>query len=456
MKHSNYRILVVDDDLEYANTCAKAIASGGYSVSAVQTATEVIATIGTDTMPNLVITDLKMPVMGGLELVRELKSRNSAIDVIVMTGYGTIDSAVEAIKVGATDYITKPFNKEELLNAVRKVYKVWELQSEVEQLKQVISAELQLEGYIFKNRAMAKVYGGVSSAARCDCSVLICGESGTGKELIARAIHRNSNRSNGPFVPINCSAISGSLTESELFGYRKGAFTGADRDYDGLFVAANGGTLFLDEIAEMRVDTQAKLLRAVQEKSVRPVGALEERSTDVRFVAATNTDVEEALSKGFLREDLYHRLNVIRIDIPPLREIHDEIADMAEFFVISKCPEYGRDPFAFDESATKAMESHFWPGNIRELENLVDRLLAQGVSDVVRISDLPEITVNAPAHRTDSHDPIPSFSEAEKELIVRALRESKGNKSKAAEILGISRPRLYKKISQYGIKTVHL
>jgi DNA-binding NtrC family response regulator len=395
-----------------------------------------------------------MPQTDGLELLREIKLRHASIAVIIMTGYGTIKSAVQAIKDDATDYVTKPFNKEELLNAVKKVYQVWKLEREIEQLKRVVSDRLQLDGFIFKNAAMAEVYDRVSSAAKCSCSVLISGESGTGKELIARAVYRNSGRSDGPFVPINCSAISSNLIESELFGYRKGAFTGASRDYDGLFVAADGGTLFLDEIAEMPGATQAKLLRAVQEKSVRPVGALEERRVNVRFIAATNMKVKDALAKGLLREDLYHRLNVIQIDLPPLRRMREEIPDILEYFIGKKSTPNNSPVFTFDASAIERLETYSWPGNIRELENLVDRLLAQGVSDVVRVRDLPEDMIKASTRSGEDDDSIPSFSEAERELIVRALRESKGNKSRAAEILGISRPRLYKKIEEYGIKEV--
>lgn len=454
MKRNAYKILVVDDDIDYAGTCAKAIASGGYSVMAVQSADEAIKTIATEQIPHLVITDLKMPGTSGLALLREIKSSHSSIEVIIMTGYGTIDSAVQAIKDDAIDYITKPFNKAELLNAVQKVYEVWKLRQEIEQLKNMVSDKLQLDGFIFKDSAMTKVYNRISSAAKSECSVLICGESGTGKELIAKAVHRNSGRSDGPFVPINCSSISGQLIESELFGYRKGAFTGADRNYDGLFVAADNGTLFLDEIAEMQLSTQAKLLRAIQEKSVRPVGALEERAVDIRFVAATNVDVKKALSEKLLREDLYHRLNVIQIDIPPLRKMPDEISDLLSYFISVKNSRYERPPFSFDKAAIKALKTYAWPGNIREAENIVDRLYAQSSSQVIDVSELPKNVTNPLSSLHNSDSSIPSFSEAERDLIIRALEDSQGNKSRAAGILGISRPRLYKKIEQYDIKDI--
>lgn len=454
MKRSEYRILVVDDDFDYAGTCAKAIAAGGFTVSAAKSAAEALQAVRSDQSPHLVLTDLMMPGTGGIELLHQIKSCDSTIEVIIMTGYGTIESAVEAIKEQATDYITKPFNKEELLNAIKKVYKVWKLQHEIQQLKQIISDKLHVEGFVFKNSAMGIVYDRISSAARSDCSVFVTGESGTGKELIARAIHRNSLRHKGPFIPINCSALSSQLIESELFGYRKGAFTGAERDHDGLFVAADGGTLFLDEIVEMQIGTQSKLLRAVQEKSVRSLGSLEERSVDIRFIAATNMDVKKALSERLLREDLYHRLNVIHIEIPPLRRMRDEISDLLDYFINAKHTKFDRAPFKFDASAIEMLRAYSWPGNIRELENLVDRLFAQVVSDVAGVKELPSNITDSSRTRRETDDPVPSFSEAERDLIIRALHESKGNKSKAAEILGISRPRLYKKIEQYSIREV--
>lgn len=454
MKRSDYIILFVDDDLDYARLCARAAAAGGYTVSAVQSADEAIKTVESDQPPHLVITDLQMPVIDGLELLHEIKLRNETIEVVIMTGYGTIETAVRAIKGDATDYITKPFNRDELLQAIKKIYHVWKRRREIEQLKRAVSHELRLSGFVFKSTLMSRVYGRISSAAGSDCSVLITGESGTGKELIAHAIHSNSSRSDGPFVPINCSAISGQLIESELFGFRKGAFTGAERNYDGLFVAADGGTLFLDEISEMPVTTQAKLLRAVQEKSVRPVGSLDERAVNVRFVAATNMNIKDALSKHLLREDLYHRLNVIQIDIPPLRKMPDEISDLLDYFISHKSSDHKGSPLTFDESSTKILNTYSWPGNIREAENLVDQLLAQGVSELVRVKDLPDSLTNSTRQRSETGDLVPSFTEAERELIIRALKESRGNKSKAAEILGISRPRLYKKIDQYKINEV--
>lgn len=451
MSKSDYHILVVDDDLEYAETCADTLERAGYTVVAKDSPKGGLAEIAANKRVALVLTDLQMPGMNGIDFLKEIKRRLSSIEVIIMTGYGTIESAVKAVKAGAGEYITKPFDKDELLNAVRKVFRVWELQEEVRRLKELVSEKLQLEGFIFKNEAMLTVYKRIAAAARCNCSVFISGESGTGKELVARAIHRNSSRGEGPFVPINCSALSSSLIESELFGHRKGAFTGANENHDGLFLAAEDGTLFLDEIAEMDHGTQSKLLRSIQERSVRPIGSVDEIPVNVRFVAATNQRVEDALKKKQLREDLYHRLNVIQINMPPLRNMQDEIPELLVGLLLTKGEEHQRDECKFDDAAMAALQNYSWPGNIREAINVVERCLVNSESDTIRISDLPDEISNSIVPPKQG-EKIPTFDEAERDLVVRALRQANGNKSQAAEMLGISRPRLYKKIEQYDIK----
>ncbi|MFQ5453672.1 MAG: sigma-54-dependent transcriptional regulator [Candidatus Zixiibacteriota bacterium] len=452
MADMDFKILVVDDDIEYAETCARTIARAGYQVYSFGTTSEALKAILLDEKICLVLSDLKMPDKDGIQFLKEIKKINASIEVIIMTGYGTIVSAVKAIKEKAADYITKPFNKDELLNAILKVYKVWKLNKEVRQLKQVVSKKLHLDGFVFKNNLMTGVYDRMVSASRSNCSVFISGESGTGKELIARAIHNSSFRSSGPFVPINCSALSSQLIESELFGYRRGAFTGADRNHDGLFVAAEGGTLFLDEIVEMQTDVQVKLLRAIQEKLIRPVGFVEEKSVDIRFIAATNMNIKTALSKKLLREDLYHRLNVIEIEVPPLRKMQNEIPDLLNYFLKTKSKIYEHKIQSITAYAMKLLTDYSWPGNIRETENVVERFLAEGKTDIVDVKYLPQNIKNQKAENVKSSDTIPSFSEAEKSLIEKALKEANWNKTKAALILGISRPRLYKKIELYNIK----
>jgi DNA-binding NtrC family response regulator len=450
MSKSDFHILVVDDDLEYAQTCARTIERVGYSVQAKDSPASVLEEIALDEEVALVLTDLQMPHMDGISLLEAIKSQRSVIEVVIMTGYGSIESAVKAVKAGACEYITKPFDKDELLNAVQKVFKVWELQQEVSRLKQLVSDKLQIDGFIFKNKAMSTVYQRISAAARCHCSVFITGESGTGKELVARAIHQNSPRVGGPFVPVNCSAITDSLIEAELFGYRKGAFTGANDDRAGLFAAADQGTLFLDEIVEMAIGTQSKLLRSIQERRIRPVGAVDEIPLNVRFIAATNRRVEGVLKEKKFREDLYHRLNVIQINMPALRDMPDEIPDLLQNLLASKSKEHQRGDCEFDMAALAELQGYSWPGNIREATNIVERCLVNTESGIIGTQDLP-VEITTPRKQFHSIDTIPTFDQAERDLVVRALRESNGNKSQAAELLGISRPRLYKKIEQYDI-----
>lgn len=452
MTKDAFKVLVVDDDLTYAETCAKVIGGAGFEVAAVGSAAEALAALESGPHVGLVLTDLKMPGADGMQLLRAIKRRDVTVEVIVMTGYGSIESAVGAIKEDAFDYITKPFDKDELLNAVDRVYRVWELQSEVQRLRQVIDGCLDLEGYVFKNDVMAGVYDRARSAASCDCSVLITGESGTGKEVMARAIHRSGKRANGPFVPINCGALPGDLIESELFGYQKGAFTGADHDRTGLFKSADGGTLFLDEIVEMKITTQSKLLRSIQEHSVRPVGSVQETPVNVRFIAATNLDVRAALSQRLLREDLFHRLNVITIEMPPLRLMKDEIPDLLMHLLSRGNRKHSRAIERFSERALEDLTRYHWPGNIREADNLLERLLATMRGSVVEQSDLPPEIRAVAGHKDAQQEFVPSLSQAEHELVARALRVTGGNKTRAASLLGISRPRLYKMIEQYGIR----
>ncbi len=452
MTKNSFRVLVVDDDLTYADTCAKVIGGAGYDVAAVGSALEALNLLESGPHVALVLTDLKMPGTDGMKLLRDIKERDTTVEVIVMTGYGSIQSAVGAIKEKAFDYITKPFDKDELLNAIDRVYQLWKLQNEVRQLRQLLDGRLDLDGYVFRNEAMGDVYDRARSAASCDCSVLMTGESGTGKEVMARAIHRSSKRARGPFVAINCGALPGELIESELFGYRKGAFTGADHDRAGLFKSADGGTLFLDEIVEMKITTQSKLLRCIQERSVRPVGSVEETSVDVRFIAATNMDVQAALSDRLLREDLFHRLNVITIEMPPLRRMKDEIPNLLAHLLSSGDREHSRSIERFDEGAMDRLKNYHWPGNIREADNLMEHLFATMHGSIVSLSDLPPHIRSAGSHKDIQQGLVPSLSETEHELVARAMRVTGGNKSRAAALLGISRPRLYKMLAQYGIR----
>jgi DNA-binding NtrC family response regulator len=450
MKSSEFKVLVVDDDFNYAETCARVIVSAGFHASAVGSASGALACLQAEGDIRLVLTDLKMPRIDGLQFLREIKTRHGDVDVIVMTGYGSIESAVQAIKEKATDYITKPFDRDELINAIQKVYKVWKLEHEVQRLRRALGEKLDVGGFVFKSALTQDVYDRVLSAAGCDCTVLITGESGTGKELLAKAIHKNSRRCAGPFIAVNCGALPTDLMESELFGYKKGAFTGADRDYAGLFMAAHGGTLFLDEIVEMRPETQTKLLRSIQERAIRAIGSVEETRVNARFIAATNADVKAALARKQLREDLFYRLNVIPIAVPPLRNLRDEIPDLIRFLLAKGNRQHAHQIEGVDDHAMDLLVHYPWPGNIRELENVVEGFFSVSKQRMITVRDLPA-QILAERNVASSPEPVPSFLEAERDLILRALREAKGNKSKAAEILGISRPRLYKKMERYQI-----
>jgi DNA-binding NtrC family response regulator len=451
MNDPTFRVLVVDDDSTHANTCAQVIIGAGFDAVASTSAAEAMTRLKSASFA-LVLTDLRMPGRDGLKLLGDIRQFDPAVEVVVMTGYGSIASAVSAIRAKAFDYITKPFDKDELLNAVSRVHDVWKLQREVQQLRSMLDGELVMDGYRFKSEAMAEVYERAQSAARCDCSVVITGESGTGKEVIARAIHQTSRRSAGPFMAVNCGALPEHLIESELFGYARGAFTGADREHAGLFQAADGGTLFLDEIVEMKVSTQSKLLRCLQERAVRPVGSVKETKVDVRFIAASNTDLKAAIARQQLREDLYHRLNVITIAMPPLRSMPAEIPDLLDYFRRGLEVKIPHSITGFDKAAEKRLVSYGWPGNIREAEHLMERLCATSPGGSVSQSQLPahiRSTASSPLAPAES---VSSLSEAEHQLVVRALRVAGGNKSRAAAMLGISRPKLYKMIEQYGIR----
>ena len=452
MKSKEFRILVVDDDIEYARTCATVIARAGYLVEATGTTAEALRAIRADDRIRFVLSDLRMAGTSGLDLLRDIKAYDASIEVVIMTGYASIESAIDAIRARAAEYITKPFDKDELLNAVSKLYEIWKLQDEVRRLKSVLREKLRFDGFLFKSEKMADVYRRALAAAENDCSVLITGESGTGKELIAHAIHNNSSRADGPFVAINCSTLTGDLMGSELFGYRRGAFTGANRDHDGLFLAADKGTLFLDEIAEMPPGLQAKLLRSIQDRSIRPVGSIEEVRVDVRFISATNIDIGMALSEKRLREDLYHRLNVIPIHLPPLRQTPEDIPALVDHLIANANERHSHAVRSVDDRAMRLLVDYAWPGNIRELENLIERIFSVDCTEVITIQNLPSNITQTKSRQLREPGSVLSLSDAERDLIIRALHEAKGNKSKAAEILGISRPRLYKKIELYNLQ----
>jgi DNA-binding NtrC family response regulator len=443
------RILIVDDDVDMAETCRRIFRKVGIEADAVYGAQEALDALARESGYAIVLTDLRMPRIDGAELLQQIKKRQPQIDVIMMTGYGTIQNAIQAMKIGATDYITKPFDKEELLRAVNQILESRRLKGEVDRLRKELKEPSAVPKLVGGGPAMQRVFSLIQAAARNESSVLIVGESGTGKEVVARSIHYSGTRAHKPFVPVNCSAIPRGLIESELFGHRRGAFTGASATTLGLVRSADGGTLFLDEFAEMPLDTQAKLLRVIQERTVRPVGDVAEMRVDVRIIAATNRNVEDAIAEGNLRQDLYYRLAVIRIELPALRLRPDDIPFLIQNFVDKFGRVFPNRITGIEPKALEALQHYRWPGNVRQLENMIESIFAMGLDGTVRLDDLPD------AVRAEEPQGVPeegsALSEAERAAIERALRASDGNKSRAAAMLKISRTRLYRKIREYGL-----
>ncbi len=450
-----YKILIVEDDKDMGDNCHKLFRRSGYQSAVTYSGKKALEIISKDGEIGIVLSDLKMPGMDGIELLKEIKSREPHIDVIIMTGFGTIHNAVQAIKIGATDYITKPFDKDELLNAVGRIIEAKKLKAEVSLLRHELQDKYGSENIIAKSKKMREVLKQVSFAARSDSPVLILGESGTGKELIAKAIHYGSERAKGPFVPVNCGALPKDLIESELFGHKKGAYTGADRENLGLFRSADKGTILLDEIAEMPRETQVKLLRVLQEKRIRPVGYPREIPIDVRIVSATNRNLKEALAEGFLRKDLYFRISVLVIQIPPLRERVEDIPFLADHFVHRFGKAFNRQIGVIERDAVHILKKYDWPGNVRELKNLIEGLFVMGIDRRIAAPDVEEILGKVGqelAVDSELSQEVGTLSSLEQMAIEKALIAAKGNKSKAAAILGISRTRLYKKLELHKLE----
>ncbi len=450
-------ILVVEDDAAMRQSCAKVFQLSGYDVAEASSADEALDQIRKRGDIDVVLTDLKMPGMDGVALLKEIKHLDPMIEVVLMTGYGSIKNAVEAMKYGAADYITKPFDTNELLMTVGKIAKLSGLEEEVYRLRSELREKYCFENIVGTSDNMRLVYEKIEVARKTNSAVLICGQSGTGKELVAKAIHYNGLRASKPFVPVNCAAMPKELMESELFGHKKGAFTGALSDSSGLFRAADGGTLFLDEIVEMPYGSQAKLLRALQEKRIRPIGQAQEVPADVRVIASTNQDVEEAIRKNKFRKDLYYRLNVIRIELPPLRERLDDIPSLVQHFIAKFNGVFQRTVKGISNGALDVLARYHWPGNVRELEGTIEHAFAFGNTETIDKSNLPayitECAIKADSRRQPVGEAgVSTLFETERELLVRALRVASGNKTQAAQLLGVSRPRLYKMIQRHGIQ----
>lgn len=438
-KNNKANILVVDDSPETIELITRNLESIGhriYSANNVQSALKLIDSLRLD----LVITDLRMPGENGLELVRHISENHKGIGVLVITGFPSIQGAVDSIKIGAEEYLGKPFTDDELFKSVERV-----LSKTLKHGKKDTETLPQNFGIIGESEGMQKVFKTIMKAKSTNATVLIKGESGTGKELVARALHYGGHSSAAPFVPVNCGGIPDSLLESELFGYIKGAFTGASETRAGFFETADGGTIFLDEISNTSLSMQAKLLRVLQDKEFYMVGSKKPKKVNVKVVAATNVDLMQLVKKNLFREDLYYRLNIITIDLPPLRERDKDILQLLDFFLEKYVRELGKPAMKFSPRALNALSKYSWPGNVRELQNLVQRLVIMADESTIDIADLPE---NFRFSASKSKGLNRTLQEVEREYILDVLAANKNNISHAAKALGIDRKTLREKIKK--------
>jgi DNA-binding NtrC family response regulator len=446
------RILVVDDELNIRGGLVTLLEKKQYQVRGAGTAEEALAQLET-TPADLVLTDLKMPGMGGMELLRQLKQKWPDTEVLVITAFGSIDTAVEAMRCGAYDYITKPIDRERFALMVEKALERHALAFENKQLKDRLETRTRFDQMIGESEPMQRVYSLVDMVAESDVTVLLTGESGTGKELVARAIHHKSRRADGPFVTLNCGALPETLFESELFGYEKGAFTGATTNKMGRFELADGGTLLLDEVGELSLKSQVDFLRVLETKEFRRLGGTKVVKVDTRIVAATNRNLEEAVKEGDFREDLYYRLNVIPIHLPPLRERGDDIPLLVDRFLGEFSAQHHRKAKEISRQALQLLRLYAWPGNIRQLRNLIERLVVTVKDPLIEPVHFPE---EIQASREDARTMVVTLGSAlkaiEREAIRRTLTEVTNHREKAAKLLGISLRALQYKIKEYGIR----
>ncbi len=463
------RILIADDDESMRWVLSKAFAPPKYYSEAVGQADDALKKLR-ESSYDVLLMDIRMPGMSGLEALSQAKLLQPDLAVIIITAYGTMMTAIEAMKWGAYDYVTKPFDVEELELIVQKALKAQALARENMELRAGLRRKYDINNLIGGSEKMQEVYKAIGRVADKDVTVLVQGESGTGKEMVARAIHYNSHRASGPFVPVNCVAIPENLLESEMFGHVKGAFTGATASRTGKFEQAKGGTLFLDEVADIGLDLQGKLLRVLQEREIEPVGGQGVIKVDVRVIAATNRDLATELKQGRFREDLYYRLNVVPIELPPLRDRKEDIPELATYFVHRFAGEMNIEPRSIEPDAIELLQSYTWPGNVRELQNLIKRIMVmqpeQAITPEHVIRALPRL--NRTATTRASWDELVEqelglmgdeaelydrmLEKLERPLLKRVLERSQGNQVRAAEILGINRNTLHKKMKKLGLK----
>ena len=446
------KILVIDDEDSMCNFMEIMLSKEGYSVDTANTGTDGVDMLK-DKNYDLVIADMNMPGMTGLEVLQQVKSFKTTQEFIVMTAFASVDSAIEAMKLGAADYITKPFKVDEIKLTIEKSIRRHELIKENVSLKKQLQLNSSLENFIGNSELVVQLKKLANRIANSDSTVMVRGESGTGKDLISKAIHHMSPRANGPFVTINCGAIPENLLESELFGHVKGAFTGAIKDKDGLFKVADGGTLFLDEVGNTSLNIQVKLLRVLEEKKITPVGGTIPINVDVRLIAATNANLEDDVKEGRFREDLFYRLNVIPVDIPPLRDRKEDIPLLVDFFINKYSRKTNTEPKIISSDAMDLLCSYRWTGNVRELENVIERALLLNRSDKLEPSDFPEkLKTPQKVSIVEDDTPLnPTLESMEKAYIHYIMAQTGGKKREAAKILGIDPSTLYRKIDKYSL-----
>ena len=453
--NKNYSVLVVDDEPGMREFLEIMLTKEGYEVSIASNGEEAIEKIGKESF-DLAIVDIQMPGINGIEVLRNTREKNYNTTIIMITAFASHESAIEAMKLGAYDYITKPFKIDEIKLVIRKSLDKNVLEKENTRLKKELDTKYGFENFIGSSNSIQQIFSLINRVSELNVNVLVSGESGTGKELVARAVHYSGSRKDGPFIPVNCGAIPEALIESEFFGHAKGAFTGATRDKKGLFEEANGGTIFLDEIGDLPIHLQVKLLRVLEEKKVRPLGKTESVSIDVRIISATNKNLEQEIMDNKFREDLFYRLNVIKVAMPPLRERKDDIPMLAHHFLHKFATEMDKKITGISNDALEELEKYHYPGNIRELENIIARCVALETNEIIKKDSLPKLntegdyidltdTLNA----KDSIDLV--LGDVEKQIIENALKSSQGNKSETAKILGITLRSLRYRLAKHRI-----
>src|SRR5437773_2822889 len=443
-------LMIVDDERAIREVCRDVAQTLGFHTSIADSAEHAYRVLESNAI-DVVLLDLKLPGAGGLEALHQIRERRPDVVIIVVTGYGTVQSAVQAMKNGAYDYVTKPFSMEELRLLLERVSSHLKLKTENRMLREKIKSKQGFGSIVGRAPEMEKLYRIIAKAAQSTHPVLILGESGTGKEMVARSIHFSAPFRDKPFIPVDCGSLVPTLIESELFGYVKGAFTGAVQSRDGLLAIAEGGTVFLDEVGELPVDLQAKLLRAIQEREIRPVGSTRRIAINVRILAATNRDLEQAVAQGTFRRDLYFRLNVLSLRIPPLRERRQDIPLLAAHFMERLSRASGQERSVSDE-AMKALLAYDWPGNVRELENCLERACAVTTGPMIQVADLPSSITGARVRLSDGSSAarIMRIADLEKQAIVGAIEKLNGDKLMAAKLLGIGKTTLYRKLKEYA------